>query len=238
MSNLTHILSAIDQCDTGAVEGLLPLVYDELRKLAATKLAQEKPGQTLQATALVHEAYLRLSLTMAAIGYTLQVSAGAVDSVTTSAITVNPTTATQLVITQQPPSTVKVSTLFTMQASIEDVYGNVVTIASGPVSVAFANNPTGATLGGTLTVTTSGGVASFTTLTINKTGSGYTLVVSRNGLTSATSNSITVSKHGNMPVKLNLSTGTNDTNLLLGPLALDNPDLWDGLGFRKLHKTT
>jgi RNA polymerase sigma factor (TIGR02999 family) len=60
MSDLTRILSAIEQADPHAAEQLLPLVYDELRKLAAAKLAQEKPGQTLQATALVHEAYLRL----------------------------------------------------------------------------------------------------------------------------------------------------------------------------------
>jgi RNA polymerase sigma factor (TIGR02999 family) len=60
MSDVTRILSAIEQGDSHAAEQLLPLVYDELRKLAASKLAQEKPGQTLQATALVHEAYLRL----------------------------------------------------------------------------------------------------------------------------------------------------------------------------------
>jgi RNA polymerase sigma factor (TIGR02999 family) len=60
MSELTHILSAIEQGDPHAAEQLLPLVYDELRKLAAQKLAQEKPGQTLEATALVHEAYIRL----------------------------------------------------------------------------------------------------------------------------------------------------------------------------------
>jgi RNA polymerase sigma factor (TIGR02999 family) len=60
MSDVTHILSAIKQGDRSAAEQLLPLVYDELRKLAAAKLAQERPGQTLQATALVHEAYVRL----------------------------------------------------------------------------------------------------------------------------------------------------------------------------------
>jgi RNA polymerase sigma factor (TIGR02999 family) len=60
MSDVTRILSAIEQGDPSAAEQLLPLVYDELRKLAATRLAQEKAGQTLQATALVHEAYLRL----------------------------------------------------------------------------------------------------------------------------------------------------------------------------------
>jgi RNA polymerase sigma factor (TIGR02999 family) len=60
MSEVSSILSAIDQGDPKAAEQLLPLVYDELRKLAAHKLALEKPGQTLDATALVHEAYLRL----------------------------------------------------------------------------------------------------------------------------------------------------------------------------------
>jgi RNA polymerase sigma factor (TIGR02999 family) len=60
MSELTRILSAIEQGDAHAAAQLLPLVYDELRRLAAAKLAQEQPGQTLEATALVHEAYLRL----------------------------------------------------------------------------------------------------------------------------------------------------------------------------------
>jgi RNA polymerase sigma factor (TIGR02999 family) len=60
MSDVTRILSAIEQGDPHAAGQLLPLVYDELRKLAAQKLAHEKPGQTLDATALVHEAYLRL----------------------------------------------------------------------------------------------------------------------------------------------------------------------------------
>ncbi len=60
MSEVTRVLACIDQGDATAAEQLLPLVYTELRRLAADKMAQEKPGQTLQATALVHEAYLRL----------------------------------------------------------------------------------------------------------------------------------------------------------------------------------
>src|SRR5262245_16348095 len=60
MSEVTRILSAIEQGDAHAAEQLLPLVYDELRKLAAERIARENPGQTLQATALLHEAYLRL----------------------------------------------------------------------------------------------------------------------------------------------------------------------------------
>ena len=60
MSDVTRILNAIEQGDAKATDELLPLVYEELRLLAAQKLSQEKPGQTLQATALVHEAYIRL----------------------------------------------------------------------------------------------------------------------------------------------------------------------------------
>ena len=60
MNDVTRILSAVEHGDPTAAEQLLPLVYDELRRLAAQRLAREKPGQTLQATALVHEAYLRL----------------------------------------------------------------------------------------------------------------------------------------------------------------------------------
>ena len=61
MTDVTQILSEIEHGDPSAAERLLPLVYEELRKLAAAKLAHEKPGQTLQATALVHEAYVRLA---------------------------------------------------------------------------------------------------------------------------------------------------------------------------------
>jgi RNA polymerase sigma factor (TIGR02999 family) len=60
MADVTRILSQIEQGDPSAAQELLPLVYDELRKLAAARLAEERPGQTLQATALVHEAYIRL----------------------------------------------------------------------------------------------------------------------------------------------------------------------------------
>jgi hypothetical protein len=60
VNNVTQILNAIEAGDPQAAEQLLPLVYDELRKLAACKIAQERPGQTLQATAIVHETYMRL----------------------------------------------------------------------------------------------------------------------------------------------------------------------------------
>ncbi len=76
MSDVTRILADVERGDRQAAEELLPLVYEELRKLAAAKLAQEKPGQTLQATALVHEAYLRLVGGGKGSGFRVQGSAG------------------------------------------------------------------------------------------------------------------------------------------------------------------
>jgi streptogramin lyase len=196
-------------------------------------------GGTLSVTAASGVAtFSGLTLTKAASGYTLSVSGGGFGEGVTNAITVTPAATTQLVITTQPPATVKVSTGFGLQASIEDQYGNVVTTATNTLSVAFANNPTGATLGGTLTVTASAGVASFTNLTINKTGSGYTLQVSSTGLTSATSNPINVTRTGKTASTLVAQAGNPAMNLALAPLVLDSPDLWDGLGFKKRSHAT
>ena len=174
-----------------------------------------------------------LTLTKAASSYTLAATSSGLGQGVTNAMTVTPAAATQLVITQQAPATVKVSSPFTMKASIEDAYGNVVTTASGAVSVAFASNPTGASLGGTLSVTVSQGVANFSNLTINKVGTGYTLRVSRSGLPSATSNPINVTKNGQARQRAVRSGRELGHGLALAPLVLDSPDLWDGLGFKK-----
>ncbi len=201
-------------------------------------LASNPGGATLGGTLTVTASggvatFSGLTLNKAASGYTLVATSSDLGQGVTSAMTVTPASATQLVITQQPPATVKLSSAFALQASIEDAYGNVVTTASGRVSVAFANNPTGATLGGTLTVTASQGVASFTNLTINKVGSGYTLRVSSSRLTAATSSSINVTKTGQTASTLFAPIGNTATDLSMAPLVLDSPDLWDGLGFKK-----
>jgi hypothetical protein len=150
-------------------------------------------------------------------------------------IVVQPAAATQLVITQQPPATVKVNTAFGLQASIEDPYGNVVTTATNTVSIAFANNPTGATLSGTLSVTASGGVAAFSGLKINKTGSGYTLKVTSSGLSSAVTSAFNVTKTGQVVTGAVPAgaTGSVAQNALLAPLVLDSPDFFDTLGIKK-----
>jgi hypothetical protein len=137
------------------------------------------------------------------------------------------------VITTQPPATVKVNTGLGFQASIEDQYGNVVTTATNTVKVAFANNPTGATLGGALSVTASQGVATFSGLTINKTGVGYTLQVSSSSLSSAVTSAISVTKTGKSPSSLSAPAGTTAPDPLLAPLVLDSPDLHESLKLKK-----
>jgi streptogramin lyase len=190
-------------------------------------------GGTLTATASNGMAtFSGLTLNKAASGYTFAVSASGLGEGVTNVITVTPAAATQLMITQQPPGTVKVNSGFGFQASIEDQYGNVVTTAANTVTVAFANNPTGTTLGGTLSVTASQGVATFPGLTINKTGSGYTLQVTSSGLSSAVTNPINVTKTGTSSA-LAATTTTSTPNSLLAPLVLDSPDLWDSLGLKK-----
>jgi len=200
-------------------------------------LASNPGGATLSSTLSVQASggvatFSGLTLTKAASGYMLVVSSSGIGEGVTSAMAVTPAAATQLVITEQPPASVVVNTGFGLQASIEDQYGNVVTTAANTVKVAFANNPTGATLGGTLTVTASQGVATFSGLTINKVGSGYTLQVSSSGLSSAVSSAITVTKRGDAIIVSNNDVAS-PSDLLLAPLVPDSPDLFDGLVLKK-----
>jgi virginiamycin B lyase len=154
-------------------------------------------GGTLTATASNGVAtFSGITLTKAASGYTLVVTSSGIGEGVTSAMTVTPAVATQLVISQQPPATVKVSTAFGIEALIEDQFGNVVTTANNTVTVALGNNPSKATLGGTLTVTASQGVVTFSGLTVNQIGSGFTLVVSSTGLGQAVTDPFSVTKKG------------------------------------------
>ncbi len=167
----------------------------------------------------------------------LQFTGGGFTTVPSSSIVVSPAAATKLVITTQPPASVVVNTGFGLLAAIEDVYGNVETSASNTVTVTLANNPTGAKLSGSTRVTASRGLATFTGLSINKVGSGYTLQVSSKGLTSATTSPFNVvsSAAGGA---LAVTPPTSTPGPMLAPLVLDSPDLWDGLGFKKLPRRT
>ncbi len=195
-------------------------------------------GGTLSVTASNGvAAFSGLTLTKAASGYTLQASSSGLSSATTSAVTVTPAAATRVVITQQQPASVVVNTGFGLQASIEDAYGNVETSASNKVTVVLSNNPTGAKLGGTLSETASKGVATFSGLTLNKVGTGYTLALTSSGLTGATTTPITVTSTG-ADIVLSAPGGTTPADPLLAPLVLDSPDLWDNVGLKRRSRLT
>ncbi len=139
-------------------------------------------GGTLTVTAQDGVAtFSGLTLDQPGNGYTLEVSSSGVTSATTSAIDV---TVPQLVVTAQPPGSVTVGSDFGLTVTAEDGSGNVDTAFNGTVTVALSNNPGSATLGGTLTVTAQDGVATFSDLTLDQLGVGYTLQVSSSSLAS------------------------------------------------------
>jgi hypothetical protein len=204
-------------------------------------LASSPSGATLGGTLPISAsngvaAFTGLTLTQAASGYTLQVSSSGLGIATTSAITVTPAAATQLVMAEQPPASVVVNSGFALQASVEDAYGNVETSASNTVKVALANNPTGAKLGGTVSVKASKGVASFSGLTLNKAGTGYTLQATSSGLSSATSSAIAVTSKApsNAPSATAVTTSPDPS---LAPLVLGSPEFLDSLGLKKRNLT-
>jgi hypothetical protein len=114
----------------------------------------------------------------------------------------------------------------------EDSSGTLVSSFSGTVTVGLASNPGGTTLGGTLVVAASGGVATFSGLTLTKAASGYTIYVSASGPTSTTTNPFNVVSSTTSSALAAPST-TTTPNPLLAPLVLDSPDLWDVLGLKK-----
>ncbi len=150
-------------------------------------------GGTLTATATNGVAtFSGLTLDTAASGYTLLVSAAGMAGATTDAVTVTPAAASQLVVSSQPPGSVLVGSGFGLVVTAKDPFDNVDTNFGGSVAVALLNNPGGSTLGGSPSVTAQNGVATFSGLTLNEPGNGYTLSLSGNGLTSAATNPFNV----------------------------------------------
>ena len=134
-----------------------------------------------------------LTLNKADTGYTIKATSGTLTAATTTAIAVTPAAATQLVVTTQPPASVAAGATFTVKITAEDQFDNVATSFTGSsVTIALDSNPGGSTLGGTLTVDAVKGVASFSTLTLNKVGTGYTLKATSSGLPTVVTGSINV----------------------------------------------
>jgi hypothetical protein len=126
-----------------------------------------------------------------------------------------------------------VNASFSLIAAIEDAYGNVETSSSGTVKVVLDNNPGGAKLGGTLSVKASKGVATFSALTLNKVGTGYTLELTSGSLTAAVTNAIAVTTSGDATLAPAQTVGTLGPNALLAPLVFDSPGFLDSLGLKK-----
>ncbi|MDR3637598.1 MAG: hypothetical protein P4L84_27580 [Isosphaeraceae bacterium] len=124
--------------------------------------------------------------------YTLTAAAVGLTSAGTSGFNVTAAPATQLVVTTEPPASVVAGASFGLVVEAEDGSGDLDTSYNGPVTVALATNPGGATLASTLTVNASAGVASFTGLSLDKAGAGYTLGVTSGSLAFATTNAVTV----------------------------------------------
>ena len=150
-------------------------------------------GGTLSMTAQNGVAsFAGLKLDKAGTGYTLLVTANGLASARTNAFDVTPAAASQLLVTAQPPGIVMADSGFGLVVAAEDKFGNVATSFGGSVAVALLNNPGGATLGGTLSVTAQNGVATFSGLTLDKVGTGYTLSIAGSGLIPTTTNAFDV----------------------------------------------
>ena len=140
--------------------------------------------------------FANVILDQAGTGYTLRASSAGVDSATTDPLTVVAGMATQLVTTPPPSGSVAAGSGFGVTVSAEDSYGNLADFFSGSVTLTLVDSPMGATLGGSTTVTASGGVATFSNLSLDTAGTGYTLQASSSGVTSAVTGSFTVDPAG------------------------------------------
>jgi len=137
-------------------------------------------------------AFAGLTLDRAANGYTIQAVSSGLTSATTNSFNVTPAAASQLVVATQPPTTIPVHSPFGLAVSAEDPYGNVVTTMTGAVTVSLKKKAGGAKLGGKRTVALSGGVATFSGLTVSNTGKGYQIQATKTGLLPTVTNPFTV----------------------------------------------
>ena len=170
--------------------------------IGSVTVADPSFGQTLAGTTTVTAAggvatFSGLTLSQAdSLGETLIATSGNLPAAISNTLDVVPGTATQLAVQTAPPSAVSVGSPLEVDVAVEDAQGNVETAFNGNVTLALANNPSGATLGGTRTVAAVNGVAAFPSLTLSKAGSGITLQATSPGLSLVTTGAIRVSPAG------------------------------------------
>jgi hypothetical protein len=143
-------------------------------------------GTLVQAAAAGVATFTGLSINKTGSGYTLTASATGLTGATSSGFAITPAAATQLVVATAPPASTAAGTSFGLVLDARDTYGNLATGFTGSVTVAIGTNPGGGTLSGTLVQAASAGVATFTGLSINMVGAGYTLTAAASGLTGTT----------------------------------------------------
>ncbi|MGQ0508588.1 MAG: kelch repeat-containing protein [Myxococcaceae bacterium] len=150
-------------------------------------------GTTSAAASAGIATFSNLSLADAATGYTLTTASAGLTGATSSAFDVLPATATRLIFAVQPSTTTAGAAIApALRVEVQDNLGNVVTTSSAPITVALSNNPGGSTLSGTTLLSASSGVATFSGLSLNKTGTGYTLTASSAGFIGAVSNAFNI----------------------------------------------
>ncbi len=150
-------------------------------------------GPTTVAAVAGIATFSNLSIDKVGTGYTLRATSGALTAATSTAFNITPSTATQLVFTVQPSNTVAGATITpAVRVTARDAQGNTVPDFTGSITVAIGTNPGGGTLSGTTTIAAVSGVATFSTLSINKTGTGYTLQATSGSLTAGTSGTFTI----------------------------------------------
>jgi hypothetical protein len=175
-----------------ANNNVVPTATNQITIAIGTNPASGTLSGTAQANAVAGVAtFSTLSLDKVGSGYTLTAN-GAGFSATSNAFNVTPGVAAKLVITTQPVNTTAGAAIAAVQVTIEDSQSNVVTAATNQVTIAIGTNPSSGTLSGTVQVNAVAGVATFSTLNINKAGTGYTLAASAAGLTGATSTAFNV----------------------------------------------
>src|SRR5881396_3035490 len=186
-------------------------------------LGSNSGGATLSGTTPVSAAggvatFFDLSLNKTGTGYTLTASATGFTPVTSTAFDIIPGTATQLAFTVQPATTVAGAAISpAVQVTALDPAGNLVPGFTGSVTITLGNNPGGSTLGGTTTVAAVNGVASFSTLTLDKTGTGYWLTATATGLNTATSSAFTITAGAATQLVFGTQPGTTVANRLIAP---------------------
>jgi hypothetical protein len=233
----TQLAFTVQPTNTAAAASITPSVQVSIEDAdgnvvtsavnAVTLAIGTNPGSgtlsgTLSQTAVAGVAtFPGLSINKTGTGYKLSASSGALTAATSSAFNITPGTATQLLFTVQPTNTAAAASITpSVQVSVEDAQGNVVTTGTGStaaVTLAIGTNPGSGTLTGTATQTAVAGVATFAGLSINKTGTGYTLAASSGALTAATSSTFNVTAGAATQLAFTVQPSTVTVNVSINP---------------------